>query len=43
MAHDQPSQEQRVGFRQQLTVFAQSSVLQKPAASMMRYLQLNFY
>jgi hypothetical protein len=43
MAHDQPSLVQLVGFRQQLRALAQSSVLQKPVASMMRHLQLNFY
>jgi hypothetical protein len=43
MAHEQPSLVQLVGFRQQLRVCEQSSVLQKPVASMMRLLQLNFY
>jgi hypothetical protein len=43
MAHEQPSLVQLVGFRQQLKVREQSSVLQKPVASMMRPLQLNFY
>jgi hypothetical protein len=43
MAHEQPSLVQLVGFRQQLKVREQSSVLQKPVALMMRPLQLNFY
>jgi hypothetical protein len=43
MAHEPPSQVQRVGFRQQQRQLAQSSVLQKLAVSMMRLLQLNFY
>jgi hypothetical protein len=43
MAHEQPSLVQLVGFRQQLRVCEQSSVLQKLVASMMRLLQLNIY
>jgi hypothetical protein len=43
MAHEQPSLVQLVGFRQQLRVCEQSSVLQNPVALMMRLLQLNFY
>jgi hypothetical protein len=43
MAHDQPSLVQLVGFRQQLRVCEQSSVLLKLVASMMRLLQLNSY
>jgi hypothetical protein len=43
MAHEQPSLVQLVGFRQQLRVREQSSVLQKLAVSMTRLLQLNFY
>jgi hypothetical protein len=39
MALDQPSQEQRVGFRQQVRLLAHNSVLQKLAVSMMRLMQ----